>query len=162
MTAPHIRRILVPVDFSFSSREAIQHGLWLAERAGASVTLLHVWQPPLQLTADAVAMMAGSVNSTLEQGDLKRAEGDLEAWRRSYGGRGVSVDTRFEQGPIAGTILRVVGDQGYDLVVMGTHGRTGLARLVMGSVAQHVVARAPCPVLTVHGHEEDSPQPSAS
>ena len=60
------------------------------------MTLLHDWQPPLQVTADAVAMMAGSVNPGLEMEDLKRVKQDLEAWRETYSARGVLVDVRAE------------------------------------------------------------------
>jgi nucleotide-binding universal stress UspA family protein len=62
---------------------------------------------------------------------------------------GVSVRGRLGSGDAANAILRMAEHESYDLIVMGTHGRTGLSHLVMGSVAEKVVARAPCPVLTI-------------
>ena len=158
--APHFRRILVPVDFSESSRRALEHALSLAEGSGASVDLIHVWEPPWTLSTDAVAMMAGAANASVEMEDLGRAEQQLKAWLEPYQSGGVPMGALLEQGPVADTLVRIAQERGYDLMVMGTHGRTGLARLVLGSVAQQVSKRATCPVLTVPA-AEDAQQPSA-
>lgn len=157
---PAIRRILVPTDFSEHSRRALEQALVLAEKMGASIDLLHVWEPPWSVNADAVTMMAGSATTTAETTGLAQAGRDLHAWVEQYGKGSVTVRPHVEQGPPPDTLLRVIEEGKYDLVVMGTHGRTGLARLVLGSVAQKVAARAPCPVLTVRSSGEEVEQPA--
>jgi nucleotide-binding universal stress UspA family protein len=154
MMAQPIRRILVATDFSEYSRRAMQYALSLAERMGASIDLLHVWEPPPHLESESLVLVPGEPGSPLESSGLAQAGRLLQAWSERYHSDSVPLRLHLERGPAADTILRV-SNTGYDLVVMGTHGRTGLARLFMGSVSQKVVARATCPVLTVHGMEEE-------
>jgi nucleotide-binding universal stress UspA family protein len=105
---------------------------------------------------DAVSMMAGVTNNSMETAaELAQAGRELHAWARQYGSGAVPLHVHLEHGPAADTILRVAQEGGYDLVVMGTHGRTGIARLVLGSVAQRVASASVCPVLTVHGKDEE-------
>ncbi|PTL76620.1 universal stress protein [Vitiosangium sp. GDMCC 1.1324] len=150
--AQPIRRILVPTDFSEYSRRAVELAISLAERMGASVDVLHVWEPPAHLEPEILVVVPGEPGTPLETLGLAQAGRLLHAWVESYHSSPVPLQVHLERGPAAETILRFA-EGGYDLVVMGTHGRTGLARLFMGSVAQKVVARASCPVLTVHGTE---------
>jgi len=154
MLAQPIRHILVATDFSEYSRRAMQYALSLAERMGASIDLLHVWEPPAHLEAESMVMVSGEPGSEVDSSSLAQAGQLLHAWSEHYHSDSVPLRVHLERGPVADAILRV-SNNGYDLVVMGTHGRTGLARLFMGSVAQKVVARATCPVLTVHGMEEE-------
>jgi nucleotide-binding universal stress UspA family protein len=154
MMAQPIRRILMATDFSEYSRRAMQYALSLAERMGASIDLLHVWEPPAHLDSEGMVMASGEPWSQVESSGLAQAGQLLQAWSEHYHSGSVPLRVHLERGSAADTILRV-SNTGYDLVVMGTHGRTGLARLFMGSVAQKVVARATCPVLTVHGMEEE-------
>jgi nucleotide-binding universal stress UspA family protein len=148
--APLIRRILVPTDFSEHSQRATEYALSLAERMGASVDLLHVWEPPAIMESETLVMVPGDPGAQLEMVGLAQAGRLLNAWTERYQSSPVPLHVHLERGPAADTIIRFA-QGGYDLVVMGTHGRTGLARLFMGSVAQKVAARASCPVLTVHG-----------
>jgi nucleotide-binding universal stress UspA family protein len=158
--AQPIRRILVPTDFSEHSQRAIQYALTLAERMGASVDLLHVWEPPLHLEPETLVMVSGDPGTTLETYGLAHAGRLLRAWAEQYRSSAVPLNVHLERGHAADTILRVAHG-GYDLVVMGTHGRTGLSRLLMGSVAQKVSALAPCPVMTVHRDEQEPAAPPA-
>jgi nucleotide-binding universal stress UspA family protein len=158
MRAQPIRRILVATDFSEYSRRAMEYALSLAERMGASIDVLHVWEPPPHLESESLVMVPGDPGTPLESIGLAQAGRLLNAWSERYHSSAVPLRVHLERGPAADTILGVA-NSGYDLVVMGTHGRTGLARLFMGSVAQKVVARAACPVLTVHGAEEQEAQP---
>jgi nucleotide-binding universal stress UspA family protein len=159
MTQP-IQRILVPTDFSEHSRRAMEYALSLAQRMGASVDLLHVWEPPVHIAPDALMMMPGWEDSSVEKYGLAHAGHQLHHWAEPYTSGLVPVQVRLERGIPADTILRTA-ERGYDLVVMGTRGRTGLARLLMGSVAQKVSARASCPVMTVRGPEaEEEARPS--
>lgn len=150
-----IRRILVPTDFSEHSRRALEYALSLAERMGASVDLLHVWEPPRHLEPQTLVMVPGDPGATLETLGLARAGKFLHSWAEQYRSASVPLNVHLERGHAADTIIRVAG-RGYDLVVMGTHGRTGLVRLMMGSVAQKVSALAPCPVMTVHREEQEA------
>ncbi|MFE8601509.1 universal stress protein [Archangium violaceum] len=154
MMAQPIRRILVATDFSEYSRRAMQYALSLGERMGASIDLLHVWEPPQTMEAESLMLETGDPGGPLDSSGLAHAGRLLHAWAERYHSSSVPLRLQLERGSAADTILRLA-NTGYDLVVMGTHGRTGLARLFMGSVAQKVVARATCPVLTVHGMEEE-------
>ena len=158
--APPIRRILVPTDFSEHSRQALERALELAERMGASIDLLHVWDPPGHLEPYTVDILPEAPGAGLETQGLAQAGRLLNAWSEQYGSRSVPLHLHLARGPAAETILLFVSN-GYDLLVMGTHGRTGLARLMMGSVAQKVARRASCPVMTVHASEEHDVAPSA-
>jgi nucleotide-binding universal stress UspA family protein len=148
MTEP-ITRILVPVDFSSHSDRAFRYALRLASRFGASVELIHVVDNPIASgtwTAEEVY-----VPDLLEMLDrlLREAERRLATLKFAAAGDGVSVETRVLTGQPAHTIVEHAETGGFDLVVMGTHGRTGVSHLFVGSVAERVVRRAPCPVLTV-------------
>jgi nucleotide-binding universal stress UspA family protein len=158
MTQP-IHRILVPTDFSEHSRKALEYAFSLAQRMGASVDLLHVWEPPVHIAPDAMMMMPGWEDASVEKYGLAHAGHRLQDWAEQYSHGPVPLRVHLERGIPADAILRAA-ERGYDLVVMGTHGRTGLARLMMGSVAQKVSARASCPVMTVHETEsEEAAQP---
>jgi nucleotide-binding universal stress UspA family protein len=158
--APPIRRILVPTDFSEHSRQALERALELAERMGATIDLLHVWDTPGHLEPFAADMLPEPPGANLETLGLAQAGRLLHAWSEQYASRSVPLHVHLARGPAADTIL-LFASNGYDLLVMGTHGRTGLARLMMGSVAQKVARRAPCPVMTVHASEEHDVAPSA-
>jgi nucleotide-binding universal stress UspA family protein len=159
MTQP-IHRILVPTDFSEHSRKALEYAFSLAQRMGASIDLLHVWAPPVLIAPDALMMMPGWQDASVEKYGLAQAGRQLHEWSEQSHSSPVPLQVHLERGSPADTILRFA-ERGYDLVVMGTHGRTGLARLMMGSVAQKVSARASCPVMTVHGAEaEETAQPA--
>lgn len=148
-TAPVIRRILVPIDVFDVCREAVDFAVDLAQRyGGAELTLLHVYQPQTYALPPDSMMFAGpQVMAT----QVTQADEALTALRKEIEGRGVPrVATHIAQGDPVDEILREVRDRGHDLCVMGTHGRTGLAHALLGSVAEKVVRRAPCAVLTVH------------
>jgi nucleotide-binding universal stress UspA family protein len=134
-----IRQVLVPTDFSEQAEAAFQLACPLARDHGARVILLHVYPRPL-CHGEVVAR---------RQAD--RYEDDL--WRMldqiAPAGATVAVERRLVEGDAAEEVLRVAREEGCDLIVMGTPGRTGLARLMLGSVAEQVLRRATCPVLTV-------------
>jgi nucleotide-binding universal stress UspA family protein len=145
-----IRRILVPTDFSEMARHALEYALALAAPLGASVDLLHVWQPPRHVSPDILLLVPSSPAAPLEMVGLAAASRHLLEFVEPYRSHPVPLRTRLEVGTPADVILRVA-DEGYELIIMGTHGRTGLARFVLGSVARRVATHAPCPVLTLHG-----------
>lgn len=143
MTTLSFRTILVPTDFSAGALVAVEYALALANRTGADVVLLHVMEPTVY-----------SVDFAFTYPDIEAEvrRGAIESLRQlSEGARVRGV--RAEHVLVAGTpfveIGKVAADRKADLIVMGTHGRTGLAHAVLGSTAERVVRFAPCPVLTV-------------
>ena len=148
-----IQRILVPVDFSPSSRAALDHAMFLADRFGAKVTVLHSWDLPGYLHPD-LTVWSGDVSASLMEHARKDAQQCMVEFSRDAKVDGDErVTTQVVSGAPYSTIIAAVEDGGFDLVVMGTHGRTGVAHLVMGSVAEKIVRHSPCPVMTVRGPE---------
>ncbi|HEX9103775.1 MAG TPA: universal stress protein [Polyangia bacterium] len=145
-----VQRILVPVDFSDSARSACACAVALAEHTEAKVDLLHVrdlgraawaWAP-----FDVVAFDTG--HGLLA--DSVAASHTLSSWVQELEQQSsVCVRGRVEHGDPLRTILDVASRDGYDLIVMGTHGRTGMSLLLLGSLTRDVMRRASCPVLTV-------------
>ena len=138
-----IHKILVPTDFSAHADEAFRVAHTLARALGAEVILFHVAQPP------AVATEGGPLLANPPQGDT------IDLWERFHRFQPAdpSVRVRHEvivaEKPNAGYILEILDKLGCDLIVMGTHGRSGLKHLLFGSVAEEVVRRAHCPVMVV-------------
>src|SRR5215470_5492470 len=144
MPVPYqVDKILCPVDFSDASKEAMQLGAEMARRLEASMTLLYVIEVPM------LAFPVATFTYPLE--DVQAGvEAALAEWRHDAQARGVQVvHTKIVAGVPHTDIVREARDGGYGLIVLGTHGRTGLDKLLVGSVAERVVRSAPCPVLTV-------------
>lgn len=143
-----VTKILVPVDFSECSRRGLERALRLAEAFGAAVTVLHAWQIPVYAAPELmVGPTEGEALPDHVRRQARRALDDL--LRVTPRPPALRLSIALEVGEPTQVILAGVEAGGYDLVVMGTHGRTGLDRLVMGSIAEKVVRRASCPVLTV-------------
>lgn len=145
------KNILVPTDFSPAADRALDEALGLARAFGARVTLFHVYQLPPPVP-DGELAYGSEVIDALERAagaQLERARRDAE--RRA--GEGVPISARAVLGGPSDEILAQVQRGGHDLVVMGTHGRTGIRRLLIGSVAERVVRLSTAPVLTVHPAE---------
>jgi nucleotide-binding universal stress UspA family protein len=140
-----IQTILCPTDFSSRSNYAFQLGCALARDYGARLVVLHVIEPAI------VGYPMGPVVPPPPPADYK--EKLWEAFRRLQASdpkiRELRIDTRTAEGDPTEEICRLAGESACDLIVMGTHGRSGVGRLLMGSVAEQVLRRAPCPVLTI-------------
>lgn len=151
MTSFH--RILVPTDFSDCSHAACDMALKLALKFGASITLLHIQEPPAwqgfvipELVVGMPTDVGTSVTEVVVANSKRLMEQRVENLRRA----GVTeVRHRMEAGEPSALILQVAEEEPFDLIVMGTHGRQGFERLMMGSVAERVVRQAASPVLTV-------------
>jgi nucleotide-binding universal stress UspA family protein len=140
---PEIRRILCPVDFSEPSETALDYAIDLAKKFGADVQLVHVYQLPVYALPDG-AMMAGPEFTTKVTTELSRALAEL-----AKGKTGVTLETHLVEGIPYKEVVRLSEELKADLVVMGTHGRTGLKHLLLGSVAERVVRSSKVPVITV-------------
>jgi nucleotide-binding universal stress UspA family protein len=140
-----IRRILVPFDFSEHSEKAFTWALAMAERWRARLLLLHVVPQPSY-----PSMVMGTFNVAEFEASLRA---DAEARAKEFVGksqrRTVQVDTQVVTGEPFGDICRIAEQEQVDLIIMGSHGRTGLGHVLLGSVAERVVRHAPCPVLVV-------------
>lgn len=142
----NFERILVPVDFSDHSAEATRIAADLALRFGASLALLHVYDPLAYALPDGFIPMPQAQTDKL----LEMLHSQLASSQRVAVEAGVAqVDTKLLHGFVAGQIVDFASQGKFDLIVMGTHGRTGIRHLVMGSIAERVVRLASCPVLTV-------------
>jgi nucleotide-binding universal stress UspA family protein len=135
-----IRTILHPTDFSERSELAFRLACSLARVHGAHLIVLHVAELPMAVAGEGLVMLPPAL-------DLEPLREQLRQIRPED--PKIPVEHRLVQGAAATEILEMAGETKCDLVVMGTHGRTGLGRLLMGSVAEQVVRKASCPVLTV-------------
>ncbi len=151
MVGTKVKKILVPTDFSECSMAATDHAISLAQTFQAQVILLHVMEPPVY----------GLDFSLTHPGTLPLVRQKLmEMMERSVdvmSDHGVEAEGYFIIGVPSVEIIRAAEKHGADLIVMGTHGRTGLSHILLGSTAERVIQRAHCPVLTVKG----TVQPSA-
>lgn len=144
-----IRRILVPVDFSEPSRRALDYAAELARPLDAAIEVLHVAEIPVFVPCASLPE-AGASDQSLVAVVRESAEALLATFVGEATERGVPVRaSRLELGAPAHVITEVARSGDYDLIVMGTHGRTGLSHALLGSVAERVVRQAPCPVLSV-------------
>ena len=142
----NIQRILAPTDFSELSKQGLTSALELADIFGAKLLLLHVVEPPPYPVEGIVPSQLGA---TLLD-DLERQAGkDLAQMLSETPGSKVEVTRRVVVGIPYRKIVEVAAEEKSDLIVMTTHGRTGLSHLVMGSVSEKIVRTAPCPVLTI-------------
>lgn len=145
-----IRTILCPTDFSESSEVGLEAAVALATKLGSRLELVHVISPPIYVGwEDSPAGLAASAQ-VLEQ-SREHSKQQLEAAAKKYGSRGVSISTQIVEGSPHAEIAEL--SKKFDLVVMSTHGRTGLPHLFLGSVAERVVRTANCPVMTVPTHK---------
>ena len=145
-------RILVPTDFSEPSDAALDYAKALAEKFGASLHLLHVFEDPFATGAFAAEMYA-PVPPDTRDAMIADAKAHLVERVPDTDSARFFATTEVVTGLSARAIVDYAIANDIDLIVMGTHGRGGLAHLFMGSVAERVVRTAPCPVLTVHSAE---------
>jgi len=139
-------KILLPSDFSDCSAEAARAARRLAERFGARLLVLHVLDEPAALDP----MFRGEVPLELLRGRMEQyAREGMEAFLAAHLQGVPGVETRIASGVPFREILREAREAGADLIVIGTHGRTGVEHVIFGSTAEKVVRMAPCPVLTV-------------
>ncbi|HUU31406.1 MAG TPA: universal stress protein [Phycisphaerae bacterium] len=149
-----IKRLLVPTDFSEHSEQAALYAVELAKRFQADeVHCIHVSDIPADLLATSAYTMTGPSQEFIEQVRQENRK-NLEAFAKNRLA-GVPVRTAFLEGRPFVEIIRYARDHKIDLVVIATHGRTGLTHALFGSVAEKVVRKAPCPVLVVKRDERD-------
>jgi nucleotide-binding universal stress UspA family protein len=142
-----IQHILVPVDFSGHAEQALEYAMGLARKLPARLTLLHVIHTMPLGVADGGTTLPPSYFQALEA----EVQQEMETYRQRLQQAGLEGTVVVEHGVPFQSIVDTARDQHVDLIVMGTQGRTGLAHLFLGSVAEKVVRLASCPVLVTRG-----------
>lgn len=143
------KRIVVATDFTEQADLAVAHALSLAQRLDARVQLVHTYVVPMPGPPDLGGAFIGDLAVRMAA-DAERSMQDALARHRRPG---VEVSGVVKEGDARDQIIEVAKAFGADLIVIGSHGRRGFKRLVMGSVAEMVVRHAPCPVLVVRPKE---------
>jgi len=147
-----IRRILCPTDFSEFSDMAFRYALSIAQHYRGKLFVQHVvesWQHP------EAAFVPGHYYLEFQSRLLHKGEDELQRFVKHHGSNGIQPEPVVEQGIAADSILALAEAQKVDLIVMGTHGRRGFDRLMVGSVTERVLRKAACPVLAVHKPSHD-------
>ncbi|MEF3169340.1 MAG: universal stress protein [Deltaproteobacteria bacterium] len=144
-----IKKILFPVDFTDSSRKIIPHLLHFAQKFGAEIHIVHVVRGPEEFSG---FEMGAAWWSTYEKELIDGAQKAMDRFVEEAL-PGHSVITKVLMGDIVGEILNYAKGAGVQLIIMGTHGRKGLEKVMFGSVAEGVVKAADCPVLTINPYK---------
>ncbi|MEM7201945.1 MAG: universal stress protein [Planctomycetota bacterium] len=143
-----VKRVLVPTDFSDTSRAALKVANWFAG-TDAEIIAVHAFEPP-SFPAGPFGILAVDMGALEAELRAKATEG-MEAWMVEL--RKVHANARglMPDGDPVEAVVQVAADENADLIIVGTHGHTGLKHLYLGSVAEDIVRRAACPVLTLRG-----------
>ncbi len=144
-----IRRILCAIDFSDMSRHALEHAVAIAKWYGSRITALHVLHPPPFLPQPPIFFADPAEGAPSRLTERAAAEELLRAWLDAPTRAGIGTDMLIDDGTPAAHILARANSLAADLIVMGTHGLSGFERFMLGSVAEKVLRKATCPVLTV-------------
>jgi len=150
----HLSRILVPVDFSECGRKALQYAMPLARQYGGSLILQYVVQEPYPVTE-----FGGMALAQMEADLSANATTELEKFADAEVRPQISAKTVVVVGSPELEIVDLAKSEKVDLIVMSTHGRTGLQHMFLGSVVENVVRHAPCPVLVVREKEHEFVEP---
>lgn len=146
-----VSTILCPVDFSATSEEAARYAVGLAEAVGAGrIVFLHVFQPPIYPLPEAVGALLDAEAQKAIRDHFRR---ELEGLAGRHSGHGIEVEAKLVEGFPHPVIVETAEDVGADLIVLATHGRSGLSHLLLGSVAEKVVRTSTIPVCTVRVKE---------
>jgi nucleotide-binding universal stress UspA family protein len=143
---PLPKTILVPLDFGAASRRALDYAVAIAKRLDARVHVIHAFEIPVVGFPDGVATVTAELASRIVDAAQKALKDAVAPFEHS----GVVVTSALHQGDPREVIAETIKAQNVDLVVMGTHGRKGVVRALMGSVAERIVRTCPVPLLTVH------------
>jgi nucleotide-binding universal stress UspA family protein len=147
--------ILVPTDFGEPSEAALDYAVELAKALGAEIVILHAFEIPAMSFPDGAIVATAEMTSRILEG----AQVGLDKQVTRYASSGVSVRGIVKQNDPWHAVLTTAEEIGADLVCMGTHGRRGLPRAILGSVAEKVVRTCTMPVLVVHAHHDDKHVP---
>jgi nucleotide-binding universal stress UspA family protein len=145
-----LQQILVPVDFTETSDRALDYAVEFANKFGAAITLIHAYQIPVYGFPDGAFITSADVATQL----ATAAQGRLDALLESRRATGIALTAVLRDGVAWEEINDVAKLVEADLIIIGTHGRRGLSRALLGSVAENVIRTTNVPVLTIHGPRE--------
>jgi nucleotide-binding universal stress UspA family protein len=152
-----LHRILVPTDFSKQSQNALKYAAAFAEKFGAELYLLHVVQDLAVFIPDMLTVAPPVVPSVKELTDAVYVAFDRIVEDNQLAA--VTIHREVREGSPFSEIVRFAREENIDLIILSTHGHTGLAHMLLGSVTEKVVRKAPCPVLTVRDPEHEFVHP---
>lgn len=138
-----IKTIIVPVDFLQHTYQVAEYALYVAQKLGAAIFFTHVVEEA-HVYGDFADPSLENYASRVAENAKARMNKLVGKFRES----GTDCEGKIYQGDITDSIIQCVKEQGGDLIIIGTHGRKGLEKMWLGSVAEHVVKKAPCPALT--------------
>jgi universal stress protein A len=148
--AKHFSKILYATDYSKASAPALDEAIALAKQNGAELLILHIIDPvPPYVAGEDIG--GADLYMKLEESTKQEAEASMKKLMEKLRKLKVNAKSLLLRGTAHEQIVRTAKNRRANLIVIGTHGRTGLSKLLMGSVANKVVSTAHCPVLTVHG-----------
>jgi len=145
-----IKTILAPIDFSETSSRALDYAVELAAQLKAAVSVVHFYEIPVYAFPEGAVITPPDIAADLAD----KAQKSLGAAVAARKGRGVEISGTLANGAVREEILGFAKEAKADLIVMGTHGRRGLPRAILGSVAESVIRMSTIPVLTIHGPRE--------
>jgi nucleotide-binding universal stress UspA family protein len=148
------QKILVPIDFDETSDHAFDRAISLAEKLGASITVVHVYSLPVYNFPDGSYVPTAEVSASVRAG----AKRQLDAYLEKRKSRAIPLTGTLREGRTVDEVCAVAKEIGADLIVMGTHGRGLLGRALLGSVALGVLRQSPIPVMTVRSSAEPQAQ----
>lgn len=143
----NIQRILLATDFSKSSSHALGYAVLMAQKFSSEILLLHVVQPPPPIVSDFAYTGAELLDGSASI--IRQAQDRMGALIEDIAHAGIRVTMHCREGLPYDEVMTMASEQAVDLIVLGTHGLTGLSHVLLGSVAEKVVRNARCPVLTV-------------
>jgi universal stress protein A len=144
------RRILVPVDYSENSRQSLKFAAQLAASVGASLDVVHVWDRPAYVSDAVMVRRPGQEHCSLAELIEDNAQRDMKEFLGTIDfPPGLAFAGRLCSGDPVATLVAEAKQKQHDLVVIGTHGRTGLAHMLLGSVTEKLIRLSPVPVLTL-------------
>jgi nucleotide-binding universal stress UspA family protein len=146
-----IQRILVATDFTETSDRALEFAVELARKFAASITVVHAYQIPAMGFADAGYIAGAEVAAQLSTAGQNRLDAVIDANKTS----GVPMQAVLREGVAWEEVNAMAKEVDANLIVIGTHGRRGLARALLGSVAENVIRTSTTPVLVIHGPRDD-------
>lgn len=150
-----IKTLLLGTDFSACSEPATDHAIALAQALGAQLLIVHVTELPPSVAASTMVRPEGAALS-IQRYVAEAAERSMGPLRARCAAAELHPQTFVELGPVPETLLALAQRHGAQLIVVGTHGRTGLRHLLLGSVAEHLLRLSPLPVLSVRGLGADA------
>jgi nucleotide-binding universal stress UspA family protein len=146
-----LRQILVPVDFTDTSDRALSYAVELARKFDASITVVHAYQIPVYGFPDGAYITAADVAAQISTASQGRLDAIIESQKLSN----IPMTGILRDGVAWEEINAVAQEIRADLIIIGTHGRRGLARALLGSVAENVIRTAKIPVLVIHGPRDE-------